>query len=133
MKFICLGYMDEKAFAKKGKREMQQFVDECFTYDKELQEKGHNIGGEGLQSVASAATLRWGNNKIVVTDGPFAETKEQLGGIMILEARDLDHAIELMSKHPSIRLGGTFEIRPAADLSGMIAESEQRRAKAHKN
>jgi len=61
-----------------------------------------------------------------VTDGPYAETKEQLGGILILEARDLNHAIQLMSKHPGVK-AGPFEIRPAADLTGMIRESEQRR------
>lgn len=64
-----------------------------------------------------------------VTDGPYAETKEQIGGILILEAQDLNHAIELMSKHPGVK-AGPFEIRPAADLSEMIRQSEQRRATA---
>ncbi len=73
--------------------------------------------------------MRTNNGKVIVTDGPFAETKEQLGGIMILEAKDLNHAIQLMSKHPSIYMGGTFEIRPAADLTDMIKESEKRRSK----
>ena len=63
-----------------------------------------------------------------VTDGPYAETKEQLGGILILEARDLNHAIELMSKHPGVKVG-PFEIRAAEDLSEMIRESERRRSK----
>ena len=61
-----------------------------------------------------------------MTDGPYAETKEQIGGILILEANDLNHAIQLMSKHPGVRMG-PFEIRPVADLSAMIRESEQRR------
>jgi hypothetical protein len=65
---------------------------------------------------------------VTVTDGPYAETKEQIGGILILEARDLNHAIQLMSKHPGVR-GGPFEIRPAADLSGMVRDSERRRSK----
>jgi hypothetical protein len=73
-------------------------------------------------------TLRWKNGKATVTDGPYAETKEQIGGILILEARDLNHAIDLLSKHPGVKMG-PFEIRPAADLSDMIAVSEQRRAK----
>jgi hypothetical protein len=64
-----------------------------------------------------------------VTDGPYAETKEQLGGILILEARDMDHAVELMSKHPGVGMG-PFEIRPAADLAPMIRDSERRRMKA---
>jgi hypothetical protein len=66
--------------------------------------------------------------KVSVTDGPYAETKEQLGGILILEARDLNHAIQLMSKHPGGK-AGPFEIRPAEDLSAMVAESGRRRGK----
>jgi hypothetical protein len=73
--------------------------------------------------------LRWKNGKVAITDGPYAETKEQLGGILVLEARDLNHAIQLMSKHPGVK-AGPFEIRPAADLTEMIRESEQRRAGA---
>jgi hypothetical protein len=64
---------------------------------------------------------------VSVTDGPYAETKEQLGGILILEARDVNHALELMSQHPGVKVG-PFEIRPAADLTEMIRESEQRRS-----
>jgi hypothetical protein len=72
--------------------------------------------------------LQYRDGKVSVTDGPFVETKEQLGGILILEASDLDRAIELMSKHPSVRAGSRWEIRPAADLTAMLAESERRRA-----
>ena len=88
---------------------MQQ---ECFAYDELLLQNGHIVGGECLQSVRNATTVRWQNGKVSITDGPFAETKEQLGGLMVLEARDLNHAIQLMSKHPGIRYGGCFEIRP---------------------
>lgn len=102
-------------------------VDECFAYDDLLRSKGHFAGGEGLQPAASATTLRWQNGKVTVTDGPYAETKEQLGGILLLEAEDLNQAIELMSKHPGLK-NGPFEIRPAADLGAMIRESQQRRA-----
>jgi hypothetical protein len=93
-----------------------------------LRKNGHFAGGEGLQPPTNAVTLRFRNGKVSVTDGPYAETKEQLGGILILEANDLNHAIQLMSKHPGVRMG-PFEIRPAADLSGMIHESERRRAR----
>jgi hypothetical protein len=82
-----------------------------------------------LQSARNAVTLRAQGGKVLVTDGPYAETKEQLGGMLILEAKDLNHAIQLMSKHPGVR-GGPFEIRPAADLTQLIRDSEQRRAKA---
>jgi hypothetical protein len=74
----------------------------------------------------TAVTLRFRNGKASATDGPYTETKEQLGGILILEARDMKHAVELMSKHPGVRMG-PFEIRPAADLTPMIRESEARR------
>ncbi len=107
--------------------ERNAMVDECFAYDDALRKNGHFVGGEGLQGPNTATTLRWKDGKVSVTDGPYAETKEQLGGILILEARDLNHAIQLMSKHPGVK-AGPFEIRPAQDLSGMVAESEQRRA-----
>lgn len=127
MKYICLGYMEESRWDTMSEQERNTFVDECFAYDEQLQKNGHMIGGEALQSVRTATTLRYQNGRPAITDGPFAETKEQLGGIMILEARDLDQAIQLISRHPSIRMGGSFEVRPAADLSGMIEESVKRR------
>jgi hypothetical protein len=72
----------------------------------------------------------WKNAKVAVTDGPYAETKEQLGGILVIEARDLNHAIQLISKNPGVKLKcGTIEIRPAADLNEMMRESERRRRK----
>ena len=81
-----------------------------------------------LLPTTAATTLRKDGDPPLVIDGPYAETKEQIGGILILEARDIDHAVELMSKHPGVT-AGPFEIRPAADLSGLVRESEQRRAK----
>ena len=128
MKYICLGYMDEKKWDTMSGNERNFFLDECFTYDDELRRNGHFVGGEALQSPRNAATVRYRNGKVSITDGPYTETKEQLGGILILEARDMNHAIQLMSKHPSIRMGGCFEVRPAADLTGMMVESEQRRS-----
>jgi hypothetical protein len=129
MKFICLGYIDPKKWEGMSESDINAFVDGCLAYDDVLRKNGHFAGGEGLQPAQTARTLRFQNGKVLATDGPYAETKEQLGGILILEARDLDHAIELMSKHPGVR-GGPFEIRPAADLTEMIAASERRRAKS---
>jgi len=126
MKYICLGYHDEANFASMPQDEVHAMIDECLTYDDELRQNGHFAGGEALQGAQNAATLRWDDGKVVVTDGPYAETKEQIGGILILEARDLNHAIQLMSKHPGVR-NGPFEIRPAADLTEIIRESEIRR------
>lgn len=111
-----------------SERERNEMLDECFSYDDFLRKNGHFAGGEALQPPQTATTLRSKNGKVAVTDGPYAETKEQIGGILILEARDLNHAIQLMSKHPGVK-AGPFEIRPAADLSGMVRQSEKRRAK----
>ena len=126
MKFVCLGYIEENKFETMSEKERNSMVDECFTYDDFLRKNGHFTGGEALQGPRAAKTLRWKDGKVLVTDGPYAETKEQIGGILILEARDLDHAVQLMSKHPGVKVG-PFEIRPAADLNAMIRESEKRR------
>src|SRR5215510_5916311 len=127
MKYICLGYIAEKKWETLSENERNAMMDECFAYDDVLRKDGHFAGGEALQSARSAATLRWMNGKASVTDGPYAETKEQIGGILVLEAKDLKHAIELMSKHPGVK-AGPFEIRPVADLSEMIRQSERRRS-----
>jgi hypothetical protein len=129
MKYICLGYMDANKFETMPASERNAFVDACFAYDDVLRKNGHFVGGEALQSGRNAVTLRHQNGNVSVTDGPYAETKELLGGILMLEAGDLNHAIQLMSKHPGVR-AGPFEIRPAADLTEMIRESERRRAAA---
>ena len=121
MKFICLGFMDEINWDEMSESERQTFIDKCFAYDDELRRGGHFLGGEALQPARNAATVRFQRGQVVVTDGPYAETKEQLGGIMFLEARDMSHAIQLMSKHPGVRAGG-FEIRPAnEEINAMIA------------
>ena len=127
MKYICLGYTDPKTWDTMSESEQNAFIDRCFAYDNVLRRNGHFIGGEALQPPRNAATLRFQNGKVSVTDGPYAETKEQLGGILILEAKDLNHAVQLMSKHPGVK-AGPFEIRPAADLTEMIRESEKRRS-----
>jgi hypothetical protein len=126
MKYVCLGYIEPDKLEKLSENDRNAMVDDCLTYDDQLRKDGHFAGGEALQGPGAAVTLRWKNGKVAVTDGPYAETKEQIGGILILEARDLSHAIELMSKHPGVK-AGPFEIRPAADLSGMIEESATRR------
>lgn len=128
MKYICLAYADPKKWEAMSESERNAFVDECFTYDDVLRKNGHFAGGDALQGVENATTLRFQSGKVSVTDGPFAETKEQLGGILVLEAKDLNHAIQLMSKHPGVK-AGPIEIRPAADLTEMVAESERRRSK----
>jgi hypothetical protein len=126
MRYICLGYAEEKKWDTMSESERNAMLDECFAYDDILRKNGHFAGGDALQSARNATTVRWQGGKVSVTDGPYAETKEQLGGILVLEARDLNHAIQLMSNHPGVKFG-PFEIRPVADLTEMIRESEQRR------
>jgi hypothetical protein len=129
MKYLCLGYIGEKTLEAMSDKEREAFIEECFAYDDVLRKGGHFLGGEALQGSRSAATLRFQDGKVSVTDGPYAETKEQLGGILVLEANDLNHAIQLMSKHPGVRKG-PFEIRPAAEeINARIAE-RSRTAKA---
>lgn len=121
MKFVCLGYYDETKFGQMPPEVAQQMMEECLLYDDELKRGGHFLGGEALDSSTRAVTLRVRNGQVEATDGPFTETKEVLGGILLLEARDLDHAVELMSKHPGVKIG-PFEIRPAnEDMEKLIA------------
>jgi hypothetical protein len=131
MKYVCLGYFEEKKWEALSESEQNALMDECFAYDDVLRKNGNFAGGEALQSPRNASTVRWKNGKATVTDGPYAETKEQLGGILVLEARDLNHAIQLISKHPGVKVG-PFEIRPVDDLSAMVAESERRRSQKAK-
>jgi hypothetical protein len=128
MKFVCLGYIEPEKWETATQSEQKQMMEECFAYDDVLRKNGHFVGGEALQMARHAATLWWKDGKVVVTDGPYAETKEQLGGILLLEARDMDHAIELMSKHPGVRLGGPFEIRPAAEEINELVAARDRAA-----
>ncbi|QEG40904.1 YciI family protein [Roseimaritima ulvae] len=129
MKFICLGYSDHSKFESMSEAEMQSLMEECFAYDDVLREGGHFAGGEALQAADQAVTLRHHNGSTEATDGPFAETKEQLGGILILEADDMAHAVALMSKHPGAKVG-PFEIRPADETINAMIEA---RNQAHQN
>ena len=126
MKYVCFGYLDVKNWEKKSESEQQAMIDQCFSYDDMLKKNGNWVGGEGLQGPNTAATLRYQNGKVIITDGPYTETKELLGGLLILEAKDLNHAIQLISKHPGMQMG-PWEIRPVEDMSVVIAESERRR------
>ena len=129
MKYICLGYYNPGKVENMSESERNAMFDECFSYDDELRRNGHFAAGEALEPDNTAMTVSWKNGKVAVTDGPYAETKEQLGGILVLEARDLNQAIQLMSQHPAVKYGSSFEIRPVGDMTEMIKESEQRRRK----
>lgn len=129
MRFACLGYLDESWWGTLSEREQQAFMDECFAYDEVLKQTGHWAGGEALGSPHDAATVRPRGAEVTVTDGPFAEAKEVLGGILLLDADGMTQAQELMAKHPGVRAGG-FEIRPIVDLAPLVQESEERRRRA---
>ena len=122
MQFLTLLYEDESRFANGfDPQEMAEF--QAFGKN----HAGAIKGGHALQPTQAARTVRVRNGQTLTTDGPFAETKEQLGGFGVFEATDLNHAIQLMSKHPSVK-SGIVEIRPAQDLTEMIRESERRRS-----
>ncbi len=128
MKYICLGYIEPGKFEGMTEDERNAVFDECFEHSDQLRANGHIVDELALQPPETALTLHWKNGKVATTDGPYAETKEQLGGIQIFEARDLNHAIQLVSQQPGFRYGlGPIEIRPVVDLSEIIKESERRR------
>lgn len=125
MKFVCLGYIEDGKWEAMSQTERDATMEECFAYDDVLRKKGHFVGGEALRSARNAKTLRFKNGKVNVTDGPYAETREQLGGILLLEARDLEHAVEIMARHPGVK-AGPFEIRPAdKEINELISERDR--------
>jgi len=124
MKYVCLSYLGPINWETMSESDRKASMEEFFAYEAEMRKNGHIVGGEGLQNARNAATLRSQNGKIIITDGPYAETKEQLAGFWIIEARDLNHAIQLMSRNPAVR-GGAIEVRPAVDHSKMEHQREQ--------
>ncbi len=118
MKFAFLGYGVEQNWDAMSKSQQDAMIEDCFSYDKALLENGHLLDdGAALQASRMTKSLCWQNGKVIVSDGPFTETKEQLGGVGILEANDIMHAVELLSKHPGLNYGSTFEIRPIDEES----------------
>lgn len=111
MKFICLGYIDPAVPVTASEKEWHAMMDSCFAYDDQLRANGHFKGGEALQPPNTAMTLRYANGRVVVTDGPFAETKEQLGGYYLIRVQNLDEALAWAAKIPSARVG-SIEVRP---------------------
>lgn len=115
MKYLCLVYLDEKR--------LDELPDEdCVAYDTAVRESGHCIASEALESVQAATTVRARNGKLSITDGPFAETKEQLTGFYMIEAKDLDEAIHLAAKIPPARLG-SIEVRPVRPIRETVAKA----------
>jgi hypothetical protein len=129
MKYVCFGYYDKSKFDGMKESERNAMFDTCLEYDDHLRANGHWGGGEALQGSETALTLSWKNGKVATIDGPYTETKEQLGGIIVLEARDMNHAVQLIGLHPALTYGNIFEIRPAGDMNEIMKASEQRRRK----
>ena len=117
MKYLCLIYTGEKQMYARPAAELEAIADECVDYDETLKAHGQFIASERLQPVSTAATVRLRGSQVSVTDGPFAETKEQLAGFYLIEARDLNEAIRLATKIPPARLG-CVEVRPVWQYDG---------------
>jgi hypothetical protein len=129
MKYISMGYIEPGKFQGMTEESQHAMLNACFEYDDYLRANGQFAAGGDLQPPENALTLYWKNGKVATTDGPYAETREHLGGILVLEAHDMNHAIQLMSQHRALKYGTLFEIRPVACMSEMMKASEQRRHK----
>jgi hypothetical protein len=116
MKYLCMVFFDEKKLEALSASDLQALDDESVAYDGTLRKHGHLLAAQALESVQAATTVRLRNGKVSITDGPFAETNEQIGGFLLIEAKDLNEAIRLASKTPVLRLGG-IEVRPVKELS----------------
>ena len=116
MRYLCLIYDEEKSYTSMSKAETDAFMGEYFGFTEGIKKSGHYLGGEALKPVHTATTVRIRNGKMSTTDGPFAETKEQLGGFYLIEARDLNDAIQIAAKIPSARIG-SVEVRPIENFS----------------
>lgn len=116
MRYLCLIYDDEKVMAGMSKSDMDAFMGDYFTFTDDIRKSGHYVAGEALHPVATATTLKVRSGKTATTDGPFAETKEQLGGFYLVEAKDLNEALQIAERIPSARTG-SIEVRPVVDFS----------------
>ena len=116
MKYLCLIYNQESQMASMSKSEADALMGEYWAFTEAIKKSGHYVAGEALQPVHTATTVRVRNGKLSTTDGPFAETKEQLGGFYMIEARDLNDAIQIASRIPASR-DGSIEVRPVEDFS----------------
>jgi hypothetical protein len=115
VKYLCLVYVEENKLDALSESEMDTLVRESLAYDEALRASGHYVCSEALQPIRAATTVRMRNGKPFTTDGPFAETKEQLGGFILIDARDLNEAIQVAAKIPPGRLG-CIEVRPIMAL-----------------
>ncbi len=116
MKYLCLIYDDEQQMMKRPRDETGKMSADYMTYTESIQKSGHYLGGNALQPTHTATTVRSRGGKVSTTDGPFAETKEQLGGYYLIEAKDLNDAIQVASRIPSAKFG-SIEVRPIHEFT----------------
>ena len=124
MKYLCLIYEDESRFATTPKPEMDKIMSEYRAFSESIVKSGHNVLGAQLQTTDTATTIRSRNGKVSTTDGPFAETKEQLGGFYLIEAKDLNDAVQVASRIPSVRFG-SIEVRPIVERNQANTKSTE--------
>ena len=129
MRYLCLIYENEKAWETSPQAESEAIMGEYFAFTEGIRSNGKLVSGEALQPTQTATTVKVRNGKVSTTDGPFAETKEQLGGYYLIEAKDLNDAIQVASKIPSAR-HGAVEVRPVVDFSQEMAKQGQASAGA---
>jgi hypothetical protein len=115
MKYLCLIYEEEDQARQIPKAEMDKVMGDYWAFQDAIQKSGHYVGGHALQPTQTATTLRMRNGKLSTTDGPFAETKEQLGGFYLIEAKDLNDALQVAARIPSVRWG-SIEVRPLWEI-----------------
>src|SRR5688500_5473865 len=127
MKYLCLIYENEKNWESLPPAESEAVMNEYFTFTEDIRKNGKYVAGEALQPTATATTVRVRNGKVSTTDGPYIETKEQLGGFYLIEAKDLNEAIQIASRIPSARFGGV-EVRPVIDFSKEMAAATGQQA-----
>jgi hypothetical protein len=121
MKYLCLVYLEEAMFDRMSQLQLDALDDESLAHDAELRRSGHLVFAQALQSTASATTVRVRNDRMSATDGPFAETAEQLGGFVFIEATDLNEAVQIAARIPMARLG-SIEVRPVVDLAQKVRD-----------
>lgn len=116
MKYLCLVYNDQKKLDSLTPSEYDTLLAETFAYDEEIRQSGHYASFNALEFVAAATSIRVRGDYIAISDGPFVESKEQLGGYVLIDARDLNEAIRIVARMPTARIGG-IEVRPVADVT----------------
>ena len=122
MKYLCLIYSSEHQQQQLAKPELEKMYGEYFEFTDGIRKSGHYINGNPLQSISTATTVRLRDGKVSTTDGPFAETKEQLGGYYLIEARDLNEALQIAARIPGAKYG-SVEVRPIQEMGASVPQA----------